>query len=137
MKTKVIYALIAVSLLIFSVFATVKIIQGKEVPRKNMAENNVLSVKTDSVTCQAYEISSTYRGRISAYENVSLAAEVTGKILQGDVRLKPGETFHKGQLLISIYNKDVEASLKSVKSNFLRTVSSVLPDMLVDFSRGV
>lgn len=133
MRNKVVYTLIAVVLLLVSVFATAKIIQGKDVPEKGMEGSAILSVKADSVKFNDYEITTSYRGRISAFENVSLSSEVTGKILQGDVRLKTGETFTKGQLLINIYNEDVEASLKSVKSSFLRTVSSVLPDMKVDF----
>lgn len=134
MKKRILYALAAVVILIISVMGAGKIIQGKEAPKKGMTGESVLSVKSSIVEYEDYEVSSTYRGRISAYENISLSAEVSGKILQGDVRLKTGETFRKGQLLINIYNEDVEASMKSLKSNFLRTVSSVLPDMSVDFS---
>ena len=56
-----------------------------------------------------------------------------GKILQGDVPFKEGQNFSKGDVLIKIYNNDAEASIKASRSNFLRTLSLILPDMMVDY----
>ena len=75
-----------------------------------------------------------YRGRLTAYDNVLLSAEVSGKIMPGDVRFKAGERFRQGEVLIHIYSEDVEATLKSGKSSYLQVISNILPDIKVDYT---
>lgn len=53
--------------------------------------------------------------------------------MEGNVPFKEGERFKKGELLINIYNEDIRASLTASRSNFLQKLSSVLPDLKVDF----
>jgi len=91
-------------------------------------------VKAEKVNFVELETNMNYRGRVTAFDNVSLAAEVQGKIMQGDVRFKAGEKFNKNEILINIYSKDVEASLKSGKSTFLQSLAQILPDLKVDYS---
>jgi multidrug resistance efflux pump len=90
-------------------------------------------VKAEKAELVETESNMTYRGRVTAFDNVSLAAEVQGKIMRGDVRFKAGESFNKGDTLIKIYSRDVEATLKSGKSSLLQTISTILPDIKVDF----
>ncbi|QGY43605.1 efflux RND transporter periplasmic adaptor subunit [Maribellus comscasis] len=75
----------------------------------------------------------TRSGRVSSSKEVLLVAEASGKIEAGDVRLKAGESFRKGQLLGTIYKDEAELALKASKSNFLNTLSNILPDLKVDF----
>ena len=72
-------------------------------------------------------------GRVSSSKEVLLVAEASGKIEAGDVQLKAGESFRKGQLLGTIYKDEAELALKASKSNFLNTLSNILPDLKVDF----
>jgi RND family efflux transporter MFP subunit len=55
--------------------------------------------------------------------------------MEGNVPFKEGAQFKKGDLLVQIYNEDVKAAITSGKSNFLRTLSSILPDLRVDFPK--
>lgn len=133
MKTKILYTIAAIAVLFFSIMITGKLIMSKPVPKTNEQSENLLNVKATSTKNSNYNSNVKYRGRISSYENISLSAEVSGKIMQGDIPFKTGQSFKENDLLIHIYNEDVKTALMSGKSNFLRTISNILPDINFDF----
>lgn len=102
-------------------------------PKQSKQQEALLSVEIDTVETQKMNPSMRYEGRINSYETVSLSAEVSGRIMPGEVPLKEGEDFEKGDLLVQIYDEDTRAAVTSGKSNFLRTLSSIMPDLKVDF----
>ena len=72
-------------------------------------------------------------GRAVSGGEVVLVSEASGKIERGAVVLRKGASFKKGQLLAVIYKDEVELALKARKSKFLTTMTSLLPDMKVDY----
>lgn len=134
MKKKILYGLASLILIVVAFGVSGFLIESKPEPKKDAAKHNVMYVKAEQVELVETEAAMLYRGRVTAYDNVSLAAEVSGKIMQGDVRFKVGENFKKGDILINVYNEDVKASLKSGKSSFLQTLSKILPDLKVDYA---
>ncbi|MCK4746880.1 MAG: HlyD family efflux transporter periplasmic adaptor subunit, partial [Bacteroidales bacterium] len=102
-------------------------------PVRDLSKEEVLYVKTEIASTREIYPEASYRGRVASLENVVLSAEVNGKILPGDVPLKEGQSFRKGDLLVSIYNEDMLASLQSMRSSYLQVVSAVLPDLKIDF----
>lgn len=133
MKKKIIYGLLSLVVLAGAIGLSGYLVNAKPEPKKDNKKHNVTFVKADHVTMTETETDMPYRGRVTAFDNVSLSAEVTGKILQADVRFKEGESFRKGEVLIRIYSEDVEAALKSGKSSLLQTISQILPDLKVDY----
>ncbi|MGQ1948654.1 efflux RND transporter periplasmic adaptor subunit [Geofilum sp. OHC36d9] len=134
MKRTFIYGGISVVLIGLAVgFATYSI-NTKPVPKKDNKKATTLYVKTSKVSLTQTASDMKYRGRVTAFDNVSLGAEMQGKIMQGDVRFKAGEKFRKNDLLVKIYSENVKAALKSDISSFLQTLSKILPDIKVDYS---
>jgi membrane fusion protein, multidrug efflux system len=72
-------------------------------------------------------------GRMVSSNEVMLVAEASGKILTGQVPLRKGTSFRKGQLIASIYSDEVELAIKARKSHYLTTLSNLLPDIKMDF----
>ncbi|MCF8224897.1 MAG: efflux RND transporter periplasmic adaptor subunit [Bacteroidales bacterium] len=72
-------------------------------------------------------------GRMSSIAQVNLSAEASGKIEQGDIMLKKGGNFKKGDVIFSIYRDEAALALKAKKSQFLNTLALLLPDIAVDF----
>ncbi len=132
-KTKIIYGGVSIVLVVGALIFTSKLISAKPEPRMDEGMQNTMYVQTDSVKYMDKQSDLFYRGRVTAYDNVSLSSEVQGMIMKGDVRFKEGEVFKKGDVLVRIYSKDVEATLKSDKSTFLQTLSSILPNLRVDY----
>lgn len=75
------------------------------------------------------------KGRVVSSSEVMLVSEAAGKIQKGEVNLRKGTSFKKGQLLAEIYKDEVELALKARKSQFLTTISTLLPDLKVDFEK--
>ena len=73
------------------------------------------------------------QGRAVSGSQVTLVSEASGKIEPGAVALRKGTSFKKGQLLAEIYKDEVELALKARMSKFLTTMTSLLPDMKVDY----
>jgi len=73
------------------------------------------------------------KGRVVSSSEVTLVAEAAGKIESGQVALRKGTSFKKGQLLATIYKDEVELAIKARKSSFLTTITTLLPDVRVDF----
>jgi membrane fusion protein, multidrug efflux system len=134
MKKKLLYSGISIVIIGTTIAVSVALINAKPLPRKDNQKHNTMYVKAEKVKLKETKSNMTYRGRVTAFENISLAAEVQGKIMQGDVYFKAGESFKKGDILLKIYSKDIEASIKSGKSSLLQTLSKILPDLKVDYS---
>lgn len=133
MKKKILYGLAGTMLIVIAFAISGFLVKSKPEPKTDNKKHNVMYVKASKVNMVETDADMTYRGRIAAFDNVSLAAEVSGKIMQGNVRFKAGESFRKGDVLIHIYSEDVVASLKSGKSSLLQTLSKILPDLKVDY----
>jgi len=114
-------------------FFTVLAAQKTETPQQAKPEvKNYVKVKefipgTVETSIEAY-------GRVSSAQQISLIAEVGGKLIEGGVKLKEGESFVKGQVLCRIYDEEQKLNLKAQKSRFMNTLASILPDLKIDFS---
>jgi len=134
MKSKITFFVLAVVVLLSAVGLAYYFYNNKPVPQKNEQVHPTIFVKTASVENKIITVDLSYPGRVSPYEEVALAAEVSGRIMEGDVPFKVGESFKKGDLLIHLFNEDVKVAIKASKSNFLQTLSIALPDLSYDFS---
>ncbi len=133
MKSKLIYRITGILILTGAVFLTVLLMKNQPQAQKQQKQQSSLHVEAQKVVNEPVESAISHRGRISSYEMVTLSAEVNGRIMEGNVLFKEGQQFKKGELLISIYNDDIQASLTASKSNFLQKLSAVLPDLKIDF----
>lgn len=90
-------------------------------------------LKSDTVHYQDEAIKYRCFGKVYTASMVKLSSEVNGKIISSNVKLRPGESFRKGDVLVKIYSEDFESSLKAQKSQFISSLSQSLSDILVDF----
>lgn len=133
MKKKWFTTLLGLGIIAVVVLTSAFLVKNKPVPPKNEKRTKVLFVKAEKANYRQHDFQMAYHGRVQTAETVSLSAEVSGKILPGDIPFKEGQTFTKGQLLVRIYHEDALAALRSSRSNFLQLLSSVLPDIKIDF----
>lgn len=109
------------------------LILQKEMPKVVKAAEIIRYVKTDEVVYDDIVTVVTGKGRVFSVANVDIMSEGTGKILEGDVPLKNGQSFKKGDVLFTIYKDEVELALKARKSNFLNALANSLPDIKIDY----
>jgi membrane fusion protein (multidrug efflux system) len=133
MKRKVLNTAITLSIISIAILVSAFMIRNKPEPERDLTKQEVLYVKTETASTRTIHPEASYRGRVASLENVVLSAEVSGKILLGDVPLKEGQSFQKGEVLIHIFSEDMKASLQSMRSSYLQLMSSALPDLKIDY----
>jgi membrane fusion protein, multidrug efflux system len=72
-------------------------------------------------------------GIVQSSNQLDIIAEVAGKYEKGDVRLKPGVKFKKGQVLVVISDREYLVSLRARKASFISMMISLKPDIELEF----
>lgn len=134
MKKKIITSSIAILVLVVAAFAAVSFAKSETEPLKKPQNEAHLTVKTVAIKNEVHQIAFNFQGRVHAQNVVALSSEVSGKILKGNISLKEGESFKKGDILANIYKEDVQSNFRASLSNYQRSIAQVLPDIKVDFS---
>ena len=104
-----------------------------ESPEEKQREDIKLFVRTQKVVYTTNTAKIIETGRLSSQHKVDLSAEVQGQILPGNVILKEGTKFKKGDLLIRIFDEEAKNNLKASKSRFMNGIAAILPDIRIDF----
>ncbi len=105
----------------------------KPEPKRRPDVEMVRYVKADTIKYADVVSSLMREGWVISSNEVNLVSEASGKIEAGDITLKKGTSFKKGELIAVIYKDEVELALKSKKSAFLNSFTNILPDLKVDF----
>ncbi len=107
--------------------------EQKEPPKEMKPPEIKKYVKTTPVTYSNIQATVEAYGRVQTAQSLDLLSEVSGRMYEGTIRLKEGVNFKKGTLLFYIDQKEADLNLKAQKSNFLKDLAAILPDLKVDF----
>lgn len=91
-------------------------------------------VQTNRVTYRELPTEIVAYGRVRSAQSLDMIAEVSGRMTEGSVPLKEGHKFRRGTLLYRIDDTEAQLNLQSLKSNFLRDLAAILPDLKIDFN---
>jgi hypothetical protein len=72
-------------------------------------------------------------GQITPNAEIMISFEVQGKLEKGDITMKPGINFRKGQILFKLNNAEAFYTLSSRKSSLSNLILNALPDIELDF----
>lgn len=72
-------------------------------------------------------------GRLLAKHRIEIFSEVQGVMQPTQKEFKPGTLYRKGETVVSIRNDDFYANLQSQKSNLQNLITSILPDLRLDY----
>lgn len=102
-------------------------------PEEKTREQIKLYVKTEKVKYTTNSAIILETGRLSSQQTVDLSAEVAGQIIAGNVILREGTQFKKGELIVRIFDEEAKNNLKASKSRFLNSIAGILPDIKIDY----
>ena len=129
---KIILSILGLLLIVGAIFGTRKIIDSKTRPKPRPARV-IKTVFVDTVQNTTIPIQIVANGNLIAKRRLELYAEVQG-IFKGGTRLfKTGQQYQKGQALIRIDASEYYASVQSAKSNLYNLVTSIMPDLRLDY----
>lgn len=129
---QVVITVIALLILGGGIFAFIKMKEEKPKPPRKVADN-VTTVFTEKVKLQTVPLYIEATGILTAREKFELYSEVQGTMLPDGGRFREGIAFRKGEVLVSVRSDDVRAQLVARRSAFQQLVTSVMPDLRLDY----
>jgi membrane fusion protein (multidrug efflux system) len=73
------------------------------------------------------------KGRLSSIAEIDIIAEAAGRIEPGEVALKKGASFSKGNVLFVVYPDEAILALKARKSKYQNILAGIIPDLVIDY----
>ncbi|MCV9385598.1 efflux RND transporter periplasmic adaptor subunit [Reichenbachiella ulvae] len=132
MKRKVIIVGSALALFVGGFFGMKFIAGSKKDPRK-AAEKTITTIFTQKVENKSIPIHIIESGRLVAKNKADIYAEVQGVMKPTRKDFKTGVRFRKGDILVHISSGDAYARLQAQKSQLQNLVTSILPDLRIDY----
>lgn len=112
--------------------------QGKSEADKILVEGrNLTHPETITVKNTLEPISFSFNGRLRAKHRIELYPEVSGRLLSPDRPFEAGTYFQKGDLLVRIDDTELNLQIISSRSAFRNLVSSIMPDLILDYPEAV
>lgn len=132
-KNKLIVGLAGLGILAAG-FAVMSLLSSlREEPPKKEPEQRQVVVAAETVALGRVAAEISAYGRLKSAQPVVINSEVNGTLEQGEVDFRPGARFQRGQLLIKVDTRQIELDISSAKSDLLKALASVLPEIRVDF----
>ncbi|PQJ77159.1 efflux RND transporter periplasmic adaptor subunit [Polaribacter glomeratus] len=101
---------------------------------KPIFSKTIKTVFVENVENKEIPIMLSANGVLVAKNKIEIFSEVQGILQSSNKSFKPGEKYSKGETLLSISSDEFTAGLQSQKSNLFNLVTSILPDIRLDFS---
>jgi multidrug efflux pump subunit AcrA (membrane-fusion protein) len=109
------------------------IISNKEKRRRPAPKKSTPTVFYKEVQNSDIPVIIEESGRLVAKNLIEVYAEVQGVMERSKKEFKPGTSFRKGEVLVKIRNNDFYANLQAQKSVLQNLITSVLPDLRLDY----
>ncbi|WP_373517821.1 efflux RND transporter periplasmic adaptor subunit [Pricia sp.] len=129
---KIILSVVGILLIVLAFFLAGKIIDSKK-SMKPSAQKVVKTVFTEVVKNGTVPIVVPANGNLNAKKKVELYAEVQGVFTVGNTLFKTGTRYKKGETIIRINASEYAASVQSAKSNLYNELTSIMPDLRLDY----
>ncbi|MDT0619985.1 efflux RND transporter periplasmic adaptor subunit [Croceitalea vernalis] len=132
MRKIILSILLGLAIIAGSIYGS-KLIADSKVNRRPVPKKVIKTVFIDTVQNGAVAIKVPANGTLMAKERVEIYAEVQGVLKKGRQLFKTGQQYRAGQALVRIDASEYYASVQSAKSNLYNLVTSIMPDLQLDY----
>ena len=129
---KIILAVLGVLFIFGAIFLGKYFIDQNQKPKPKFAKK-VNSVFVETVENKSVPIVLNANGNLVAKNKIDLFSEVQGLLKVSRKEFKPGVKYAKGEILLGVNSDEFKASLQSQKSNLFNLITSILPDIRLDY----
>lgn len=129
---KLILSVIGIVIIVGSLIGAYFIIENSTKPKPKV-DKVIKTVFVETVKNTTVPITIPANGNLVAKNRLELYAEVQGVFQNSAHDFKAGQTFKRGETLISINSSEYYASVQSAKSNLYNLITSIIPDLRLDF----
>lgn len=128
----IILSILGILLIIGSFFMAKRIVDNKKSFRPK-AQKVVKTVFTEVAENTTVPIVVAANGNLMAKQKVELFSEVQGVFKRGGKLFKEGQRYNQGETIIYIDAAEYAASVQSAKSNLYNELTSIMPDLRLDY----
>lgn len=129
---KIILSILGVLIIVASFYVASMIVNSRNRTRPEPAKV-VKTVFVDTVQNKTIPIMVPANGNLLAKRRVELFSEVQGVFRKGSRLFKAGQPYRKGEVIIKIDASEYYASVQSAKSNLYNLITSIMPDLRLDY----
>ena len=129
---KIISIVLGVLLLVGAIFIAKYLIDNKKKPKPSF-DKIVKTVFVEEVENKEIPIVITTSGNLTAKHKIDLYSEVQGVLKPSTKEFKAGTSYSKGETILRINSDEFYANLQSQKSNFYNSLTSIMPDIRLDY----
>lgn len=129
---KILSIVLGLLLLLGAVYVAKTLIANKNKPKPKF-DKVVKTVFVDEVVNKEIPIIITTSGNLTAKHKIELYAEVQGVLKPSVKDFKAGTQYRRGQTLLRINSDEFYASLQSQKSSLYNLITSIIPDIRLDY----
>ncbi len=128
----IILSLLGIILIVAAVFLGKYIVDNNMAP-KPMLKKTISTVFVTPIENKEIPIILSANGSLMAKNKIELFSEVQGVLQASNKAFRPGTMYVQNENLLSINSDEFYASLQSQKSNLFNLITSVVPDIRLDF----
>ena len=128
----IILSIIGVLIIVGAIFAAMKISERNNKPKPKV-EKVVKTVFVEEAKNGIVPITIPANGSLVAKNRLELYAEVQGVFRSSAHDFKAGQRYRRGETLIRINGAEFNASVQSAKSEFSNLLTSLMPDLRLDY----
>jgi multidrug efflux pump subunit AcrA (membrane-fusion protein) len=129
---KAILTLLGLVIIVLSVFGAIAIVKSNTRQRPK-PQKIIKTVFVDTVKNGVVPISIKANGNLVAKRRLELYSEVQGVLRTGNKLFKPGQTYRKGELLLSMDASEFYATVQSQRSSLYNQIAAIMPDLRLDY----
>ncbi|TVZ52139.1 efflux RND transporter periplasmic adaptor subunit [Dokdonia sp. Hel_I_53] len=129
---KVILSVVGLILIIGAYFASQAIIASNQKERPK-PKKVIKTVFVDTVNNGIVPINISANGNLVSQRRLELFSEVQGVLQRGSKLFKPGQTYRKGETLLSLNSAEYYAQVKAQKSALYDQITAIMPDLRLDY----
>lgn len=129
---KIILSVLGVLVIVGAIFGAKAIVDSKT-QRRPRVEKVVKTVFTEVVRNSNVPIIVPANGNLTAKNRMELYSEVQGVFTRGNKLFRAGQTYRSGETVIRIDASEYRASVQSAKSNLYNQLTSIMPDLRLDY----
>ncbi|WP_190809858.1 efflux RND transporter periplasmic adaptor subunit [Flagellimonas sp. S3867] len=132
---KLIISVVVGGLIIFGSIFLAGQIAGSKKNRRPKPQKVIKTVFVDTIKNGTVPIIIPANGNLKAKRRVELFSEVQGVFRSGSKLFRTGQEYSLGQTLIRIDANEYYASVQSAKSNLYNLLTSIMPDLRLDYQK--
>lgn len=129
----IILAILGVLLIAGAIFLGNYFIDKNQRPKPKF-KKTIKTVFVENVENTKIPIVLNAKGNLISKNKIEIFSEVQGVLKTSIKAFKPGTKYGKGETLLRINSDEFLANLKSQKSNLYNLITSILPDVRLDFN---